>query len=200
LPKALQGIQLYRQHWLGKWQGDLIQYLDKKYFGSAEDVDAIDIQKHWMTCYRQDVSYSHIDTNNYIESWHNILKRHFFRDRQQRRPDTVIYILAYMAIPHFQQKCNRSILKVGRMTPAQKIEERFRSIAVKHLEVREPKGDPVEQIDCNTLHVVIHRARKKNTPFKLTSPRSTRVKSQAAPVCTLACTLAAASTLLWSCF
>ncbi|KAF9328597.1 hypothetical protein BGZ91_000930 [Linnemannia elongata] len=161
LPKALQGIQLYRQRWLGKWQGDLIQYLDKKYFGSAEDVDAIDIQKHWMTCYRQDVSYSHIDTNNYIDSWHNILKRHFFRDRQQRRPDTVIYILAYMAIPHFQQKCNRSILKVGRMTPAQKIEERFRSIAAKHLEVREPKGDPVEQIDCNTLHVESFTAPEK---------------------------------------
>ncbi|KAF9912189.1 hypothetical protein EC991_000600 [Linnemannia zychae] len=123
LPKAQQGIQLYRQKWLGKWQDSLIEYLDKNYFGSAEGLDAVDTLKHWMTCYRQDVSYSHIDTN-YIKSWHNILERHFFRDREQICSDTANYIIARMAISHFQQKCNRSISEVGRITPAQDIDER----------------------------------------------------------------------------
>ncbi|KAI8599565.1 hypothetical protein EDD21DRAFT_307830, partial [Dissophora ornata] len=60
-----------------------------------------------MLCYRQDVYYASIDTNNYIESWHNTLKLHFFKDKHQRRADTVIYVLAMMAVPHFQAKCIR---------------------------------------------------------------------------------------------
>ncbi|KAK3835656.1 MAG: hypothetical protein J3R72DRAFT_358589, partial [Linnemannia gamsii] len=58
----------------------------------------------WMFCYRQDLSYASIDTNNYIESWHNTLKQHFLRDKQQRRVDTVIYVLNVIAVPHYQQK------------------------------------------------------------------------------------------------
>ena len=34
-------------------------------------------RERWMFCYRQGLSYATIDTNNFIESWHNTLKRHF---------------------------------------------------------------------------------------------------------------------------
>ncbi|KAF9271569.1 hypothetical protein BGZ88_005923, partial [Linnemannia elongata] len=105
-------IKAFRETWSG--QKELLEYLDKNYFGrsmfEAHEWQVKDIQKTWMLCYRQDISYASIDTNNYIESWHNTLKRHFFRDKQQRRPDTVIYVLAVLAVPHFQQKCIRSIV------------------------------------------------------------------------------------------
>jgi hypothetical protein len=89
----------------------------------AEQDRQIDIarkQRCWMFCYRQDLSYASIDTNNYIESWHNTLKQHFFRDKQQRRVDTVIYVLNVMAVPHYQRKCMRSLVNVG--NPAQRAE------------------------------------------------------------------------------
>jgi hypothetical protein len=47
-------------------------------------------------------------------------------------------------------------MQVGRMTPAQKIEERYRIVAAKHLEVHESisyEGNPLEQIDGNTLRI-----------------------------------------------
>lgn len=96
-----------------------------------------DIQKQWMLCHRQDISYSSIDTNNYIESWHNTLKRHFFRDKQHRRVDTVIYVLAILAVPRFQQKCMRSIVNVG---PAQSKELRLKDLATEHIKTRAAKG------------------------------------------------------------
>ncbi|KAI7820579.1 hypothetical protein BC939DRAFT_387494, partial [Gamsiella multidivaricata] len=116
---ALNRIANFRDKWSN--YEELLVFMDKNYFGKNM-AEAEDKQKHWMICYRQDVSYSSIDTNNYIESWHNTLKRHFFRDKQQRRVDTVIYVLAVMAVPHFQQKCMRSAVNVGRMNPAQKKE------------------------------------------------------------------------------
>lgn len=76
--------------------------------------------ERWMICYRQDVSYANIDTNNYIESWHNTLKKHFFKDSRMQRPDRVIHSLAKVALPHYQRKCMLQTLGVGRMTPAQK--------------------------------------------------------------------------------
>ncbi|OAQ28297.1 hypothetical protein K457DRAFT_76445, partial [Linnemannia elongata AG-77] len=60
-----------------------------------------------MLCHRQQVNYSYINTNNYIESWHNTLKRHFFKDKQQRRLNSVIHILTKKAVPYFQQMCVR---------------------------------------------------------------------------------------------
>ncbi|KAF8925351.1 hypothetical protein BGZ47_003350, partial [Haplosporangium gracile] len=69
-----------------------------------------------------ELSYASIDTNNYIESWHNTLKQHFFRDKPQRRVDTEIYVLNVMAVPHYQQKCMRSLVNVGRMNAVRRNE------------------------------------------------------------------------------
>ncbi|KAG9063997.1 hypothetical protein KI688_004111 [Linnemannia hyalina] len=141
-------------------QTALLKYLDKNYFGrsmfKAHEWQVKETQESWMLCYRQDVSYASIDTNNYIESWHNTLKRHFFRDKQQRRPDTVIYVLAILAVPHFQQKCIRSIVNVGRMNPAQSEELKKTAIAVDHIKTRESKGYVgayITQTSDDTLYV-----------------------------------------------
>ncbi|KAG0268622.1 hypothetical protein DFQ27_006260 [Actinomortierella ambigua] len=152
--KALQGIQQYREKWSG--QHDLLTYLNSECFGSDQDENSVNTQKRWMICYREGVSYSPIETNDYMESWHNILGRYFFKDRQQGHPDTVIYLLAYMVIPYFRQKCDPSMMRAGRMTPTENGGERHRSEAERHLAVRESsgvEGDPVVQIDENTLRV-----------------------------------------------
>ncbi|KAF9343055.1 hypothetical protein BGX26_006339, partial [Mortierella sp. AD094] len=106
----------------------LMQYLNKNYLDSEAD------RKHWMFCYRESVSYGWINTNNYIESWHNTLKKHFFKDRQQRRIDTVIYILVNKAIPHYQQMNIRHTVQVGRMTPARKNALVARQMAMEHID------------------------------------------------------------------
>ncbi|KAG0345997.1 hypothetical protein BG004_002648 [Podila humilis] len=129
---ALDLITAFREKWHA--QQPLLTYLDKNYFGTSTPDE--NIRRRWMVCYRQEVTYCSIDTNNFIESWHNTLKSHFFKDYQQRRPDTVIYILAMMAVLHFQQKCIRSAVGVGRMTPAQKQELKQTEIAQQHLETR----------------------------------------------------------------
>ncbi|KAG0306539.1 hypothetical protein BGZ99_001751, partial [Dissophora globulifera] len=91
-----------------------MRYLDKNYLDTAAD------RRRWMFCHRNDISYAWINTNNYIESWHNTLKKHFFRNKQQRRIDSVLYILAHKAIPHYQQRCVRHMAEVGRMNSAKK--------------------------------------------------------------------------------
>ena len=86
-----------------------------------------------MYCYRQGISYGWINTNNYIESWQNTLKKHFFRDKQQRRVDTVVFILVSKAIPHYQQMCIRHSVQVGRMTPGRKKAEKARQLAMEFI-------------------------------------------------------------------
>ncbi|KAG0223876.1 hypothetical protein BGW42_005500, partial [Actinomortierella wolfii] len=71
-------------------------------------------RESWMVCFRQGYPTGSIDTNNLIESWHNTLKRHFFRDRLKRRADHVIYILVYGAIPKFKEACDPELANVGR--------------------------------------------------------------------------------------
>ncbi|KAF9926702.1 hypothetical protein FBU30_003778 [Linnemannia zychae] len=121
---AQELIKTFRETWSD--QKELLDYLNKNYFGS------------------------------YIESWHNTLKRHFFRDNQQRRSDTVIYILAILAVPHFQQKCIRSIVNVGRMNPAQSEELLKTTIALDHIKARVLKGYVgayIKQASDDTLYV-----------------------------------------------
>lgn len=74
----------------------LLDYLEKNYFEERS-------QARWMLCYRQGIPVASIDTNNSIESWHNTLKTHFFKNRQKRRFDTVIYVLAKNAILFYQR-------------------------------------------------------------------------------------------------
>lgn len=93
----------------------LIDYLEHLYFKE-------DQQQRWMLCFRQDISTPAIDTNNHVESWHNSLKTHFFKDQRKRRPDAVIFIMVKSVIPFYQRKLYHSSLNVGRMNPVQRSE------------------------------------------------------------------------------
>jgi hypothetical protein len=73
-----------------------------------------------MQCYRQGIEHAHINTNNLIEAWHRTLKMHFFRDKQQRRADKVIYILTNDALTFFEQKDVNVANNIGASSPEQK--------------------------------------------------------------------------------
>ncbi|KAG0282157.1 hypothetical protein BGZ97_009123, partial [Linnemannia gamsii] len=106
-------VTKFREVW--HHQTDLLSYLDKNYFGPLKptdvqpgapyqsdtpeaaaarleswEQDVISKRKRWMLCYHQGLNCATIDTNNFIESWHNTLKRHFFKDQQKRRLDMVV--------------------------------------------------------------------------------------------------------------
>jgi hypothetical protein len=139
----------------------LLDYLDKNYFGPAAPADGEawkveNAQKGWMLSYRQGVSYAAIDTNNYIESWHNTLKRRFLRNKQRRRVDTVIYVLYAIAVPHYQQICMQTSAGIGRRTPAQIEEDELKKKAMDYLETR-PRmglsGDPITRVSETVLKV-----------------------------------------------
>jgi len=89
-----------------------VNYLNKEYFTEMSD------RRKWMHCYRTGIDYNWINTNNFIESWHNVLKRHIFGDKHKQRIDVVMYILAKTAIPFYQKKCERHHSKSGRMSTA----------------------------------------------------------------------------------
>lgn len=93
-----------------------------------------------MLCYRQDIHCAAIDTNNFVESWHNALKTHFFKDRQQRRADTVIYIMTKSVIPHYQRKWKHGLLQVGRMSANQRSTSNMRRRAQEYLESMRENG------------------------------------------------------------
>ncbi|KAG0332923.1 hypothetical protein BG005_005299, partial [Podila minutissima] len=79
LSEATSLIQKFREDHAAR--ASLLQYLNKNYFDETA-------QQRWMICFRQDIDCAAIDTNNHIESWHNMLKTHFFKDKRQRRPDS----------------------------------------------------------------------------------------------------------------
>ncbi|KAI1288883.1 hypothetical protein EDD11_009573 [Mortierella claussenii] len=104
--------------------------MDKCYFNSDSD------KRRWMYCYREGVSYSWINTNNYIESWHNTLKKHFFKDKTERRIDVVIYTLVHRALPHYEQRCIRYEVQVGRMASTVKDTLIAKNTALDHMDLK----------------------------------------------------------------
>ena len=70
-------------------------------------------RRRWMFCHREGVFFAWINTNNYVEFWHNSLKIHFFRDKQKWQCD---FILVENATSRYQKMCKRHWMQVGRMT------------------------------------------------------------------------------------
>ncbi|KAF9119177.1 hypothetical protein BG015_006410, partial [Linnemannia schmuckeri] len=94
-------------------RAEMLQFLDKNYFKETD-------RQRWMICFRENIACAAIDTNNYVESWHNALKMYFLKDKQKRRADTVVYTLVKSVIPFYQYKLASGRLQVGRMNPVQR--------------------------------------------------------------------------------
>ena len=58
-----------------------------------------------------------METNNYVENWHNQLKTSYLQRRRNRRVDRLMYILVNDVEEDFISNINRIRMNVGRMRP-----------------------------------------------------------------------------------
>jgi hypothetical protein len=94
---------------------ELIKYIRTFYFLK-------DSFMRWGCCY-QPAAYTILETDNYVESWHNQLKTTHLKRKPNRRVDRLTYILVKDVEEDYQKNVYRLMLNVGRMGP----EERRRS-------------------------------------------------------------------------
>ncbi|KAF9119713.1 hypothetical protein BG015_006257, partial [Linnemannia schmuckeri] len=90
----------------------LLEYMENNYF--TEDRRLLR-----MKSYRQDVYYGAMDTNNYVESWHNQLKTNHLKNHYRARPDRILYILTSSVLEAFKKEEFGAIIQVGRKTKGQ---------------------------------------------------------------------------------
>ncbi|KAG0062555.1 hypothetical protein BGZ89_010564 [Linnemannia elongata] len=90
----------------------LLEYMDDYYFPEERRL-------LWMNSYRQDVYYGAMDTNNYVESWHNQLKTKHFKNHYRARPDRILYFLTVSVLEVFKKEEFGAIIQVGRKTKGQ---------------------------------------------------------------------------------
>lgn len=102
-------IQKFRQDWKDPFP-DLHEYVEKNYFNSE------DRMRTWMKAYRQDEFYAEMDTNNFVESWHNHLKTHFLKRHFMVRADRMVYLLSEIVVNYFKQEEFQAFVRVGRKT------------------------------------------------------------------------------------
>ncbi|ORZ16197.1 hypothetical protein BCR41DRAFT_353665, partial [Lobosporangium transversale] len=63
-----------------------------------------------------------MDTNNYVESWHNHLKPHFLRGHTNCRGDRLIYLLSHDVDDFYQALAMRSVVRYDRHSKGGKID------------------------------------------------------------------------------
>ncbi|KAF9176591.1 hypothetical protein BGZ50_000271 [Haplosporangium sp. Z 11] len=111
LVQANRMIEELRQDW--EDHPSFIAYLDKNYFQSEERL------RLWMKAYRADTYYASMDTNNFVESWHNHFKHGFLRRHHKVRADRVVYLLSHTVVEYFRKEEFRNYIQVGRKTKGQ---------------------------------------------------------------------------------
>lgn len=82
--------------------------------------------KFWTAANQPNIR-TNMETNNFVESWHNQLKTVYFDRQPNRRVDRLIYILINEVGLDYQSNIERVIAGLGRMGPLQH-EERKRAV------------------------------------------------------------------------
>lgn len=107
LLEANQRVAAFRNKWSRHNDGKLMAYLEKYYFRESR-------RKRWMKAYRTGIYYAGMDTNNYVESWHNQLKSHFLRGHNRGRGDRLIYVLSHDVNSFYKSEGMRGRVRFGR--------------------------------------------------------------------------------------
>lgn len=81
----------------------------------------------WSAAYQPQI-YNNMETNNYIESWHNQLKTMYLERKRNRRVDRLVYNLVKDVEYDYISNVARITLKIGRMGPEER-RKRRREIA-----------------------------------------------------------------------
>ncbi|ORE20489.1 hypothetical protein BCV71DRAFT_163267, partial [Rhizopus microsporus] len=75
---------------------------------------------------------TNMETNNYIESWHNQLKPNYLQRKRKRRLDRLIFILVDDVHADFMHNTARMAANIGRMSSETR-EARKRMIAAEEI-------------------------------------------------------------------
>lgn len=125
-------------------------YFDKQYFTPKQ-------QAGWMFAHRQSLNYRDTNTNNFIESFHNVLKRKFLNNRMLNREDYLIYKLLEKALPYYQGNVmSADAGAVGRRTAGQRRDEEADLRAQIHMDTmrkKDPNLDLCPMIRINAFRV-----------------------------------------------
>jgi len=84
-----------------------MDYMEEHYFKENH-------HRLWMKSYCQDIYYTSMDTNNYVESWHNQLKSNHLKHHYRARPDRILYILMEIVLETFKKDEFGALICVGR--------------------------------------------------------------------------------------
>lgn len=107
--------------------------------------------KRWAKCY-QPAMYTNMETNNYVESWHRVLKHTYLRSKRNQRLDLLIHILVDRVEPDMVRKARVYKNRVGPMSPEEAFARSLERKAKAFLE----KGvvqNPVEKLSDDTFLV-----------------------------------------------
>ncbi|KAI8980793.1 hypothetical protein BDB01DRAFT_709966, partial [Pilobolus umbonatus] len=88
-------------------------------------INYLDDDKYIQWCAAfQPQTYTNMETNNFVESWHNQLKSTYMERKRNRRVDRLIFILINDIEADFVANTNRIQLNVGRMGPEERRRKR----------------------------------------------------------------------------
>ena len=98
---------LQLQKTLGEYK-ELMMYLLKYYLKYDKFI-------HWSAAYQPQV-FTSMETNNYIESWHNQLKTNYLQRKENRRLDCLIFILVDDAHTGYMYNTTRMVVNIESMS------------------------------------------------------------------------------------
>ncbi|KAG1172622.1 hypothetical protein G6F70_006439 [Rhizopus microsporus] len=89
-----------------------LNYMERNYLSREKFV-------HWSAAFQPQI-FSNMETNNFIESWHNQLKTVYLGRKRNRRVDRLISVLVDDVEPDYIDNTCRITLNVGRMGPEER--------------------------------------------------------------------------------
>ena len=95
-------------------QKPFVDYFNK-YWVNSRNGEGYD---RWAACYQPEI-YSNMETNNYVETWHNQLKTVYLKRKRLHRLDLMLDVLVTDVEFYIKQEVRRLIAKVGRMGKAE---------------------------------------------------------------------------------
>ncbi|KAI9362836.1 hypothetical protein BD770DRAFT_296584, partial [Pilaira anomala] len=78
-----------------------------------------DKYSQWCAAF-QPQTYGNMETNNFVESWHNHVKSTYLERKRNRTADRLLYIITNDIEPDFIANTNRIQLNIGRMGPEER--------------------------------------------------------------------------------
>jgi hypothetical protein len=86
-----------------------LNYMERNYLSREKFV-------HWSAAFQPQI-FSNMETNNFIESWHNQLKTVYLGRKRNRRADRLICVLVDDVEPDYIDNICRITLNIGRIDP-----------------------------------------------------------------------------------